>query len=1018
MAAAASLATAQWASGTPAHNGSNPLARFTTVAQRNVSATNVQGLNPDRQVTVMVQGSGKPIALVQAHAGHALSMGRWNSVRNDLRGEQTQIARGVRALGGTVGNTYQAAYNGMKVTIAASKLGALKNIPNVAGVHALVPKTVSNVRGVPLVGAPQAWDGVNGFHGEGVSIAVIDTGIDYTHADFGGPGTPAAYQAALATDTAPADPSLFGPSAPRVKGGYDFVGDDYNADPTDTAHYQPVPHPDPNPLDCFGHGTHVAGTAAGSGVLADGTTYTGPYNANTIAANSWNVGPGVAPKADIYSLRVFGCAGSSDVVVDAIEWAMDNHMDVINMSLGSPFGGPGDPDAVASNNAAKAGTIVVTSSGNEGPNPYMTGTPGTADATISTAANDPTPGFAGVDIGLSTGTHVQAINANGIPVNGLTAPIKVLYNAGDHTAANISLGCDPNEYVAAGVAGDIVVVKRGTCARVARAIFGEKAGAAAVVMVNNVDSLPPFEGHITNNPDTGEQFDVTIPFLGVKSSSADALVAADGGSTTLTDNVIPNPSYLATASFSSGGPRSGDSMLKPDLTAPGVSIASAGIGTGNQAAFLSGTSMASPHVAGSAALVRQAHPSWGAVKYWKAALVNTADPSLVADYSTRINGNGFVQVQGAVNTQVVATSVNDTATISYGFAETNTTYSQNRLVRLHNFGNTAATFTVGHSRDAGSPHTVSPSVKTVRVPAHGDAKFSVALHVPAKTVGDSTAFRDVSGRITLTPVGASNHGVGLALAYYMVPRATSKIHTNLNMTTLKNRHVAIATVTNSFGAITGNADWYAWGTSDPQEVGLGPNDIHAVGVQTFPSDGVFAFGLDTWARWSNEAANEFDFYVDVNGDDVPDYDVVVADEGLVLAGDNNGISGVFVFSIATGDGTEEFRADAPTDSTTMVVPVAFDQLCLPDTACFDDGDGSITYSAAGFFNGVGDLPDSEATFNLLNPSISTGMYDTVAPFHSATETVRLDPAQAPPLGIMVLSHDNMASTEAQLIPFP
>jgi minor extracellular serine protease Vpr len=1018
VAVAASLATAQWASGAPAHKAS-PLARFHRVAAQTVSAKNIQGLNPDRQITVMLQAAGRPAALVQAHAGHPLSLGRWNSVRSELKAQQAPIAAAVRALGGKVGNRYQAAYNGMKVTIAASKLGALRNVPNVAGVHAIVPKTVSNVHGVPLVGAPQVWDGVNGFHGEGMKIAVIDTGIDYTHADFGGPGTVAAYQQALATDTADPNPALVGPGAPRVKGGTDFVGDDYNADPTDP-HYQPVPHPDNNPLDCNGHGTHTAGTAAGSGVLADGNTYTGPYNANTIAANSWNVGPGVAPKSNIYSLRVFGCAGSSDVVVDAIEWAMDHHMDVINMSLGSPFGGPSDPDAVASNNAAKAGTIVVTSAGNEGPNPYMTGTPGTADATISTAASDPTPSFPGVDIALSGGTTLHGIDANGIPVNGLTAPIKVLYT-GSPSVANISLGCDPNEYTAAGVSGDIVVVKRGTCARVARAIFGEEAGAAAVIMVNNVNSLPPFEGPITNNPDDGTPFDVTIPFLGVKSSDAAALVAADGTVAALTDTTLANPSFLATASFSSGGPRSGDSALKPDLTGPGVSIASAGMGTGNQFAVLSGTSMASPHVAGSAALVRQAHPSWGLVKYWKAALVNTADPALVADYTTRINGNGFVQVQKAVKTQVVATSVNDTATISYGFAETNTTFTQNRVVHLKNFGNTVATFSVGHSLDAGSPHTVSPSVKTVRVPAHGIASFSVALRVPAKTVGDSSAFRDVSGRITLTPTGGSNSGIGLALAYYMVPRATSKIHTALNMQQVLSRGSSRATVTNSGGAIAGTADWYAWGTSDPKETGLGPNDIRAVGVQTFPQQGGFAFGLNTWKRWSNAAANEFDIFVDVNGDDTADYDVVEADVGAVTAGDNDGRPGVFVVDLRTHEASLDFLADAPTDSTTMAMPVLFDQLCNDGSPCIDDNSGRITYYAVGFYNGTADEPSSEATFNVLNPSISTGMFDTVAPYHAVGETVAINPgefAQTPPLGVMVLSHDNLASTEAQLIPFP
>ena len=212
------------------------------------------------------------------------------------------------------------------------------------------------------------------MHGEKIKIAVIDTGIDYTHANFGGPGTIAAYNAANATDTLPANAALFGPAAPRVKGGFDFVGDNYNADPNDPA-FQPVPHPDPNPLDCNGHGSHVAGTAAGSGVLANGSTYTGPYNATTISGNSWTIGPGVAPKADIYGLRVFGCEGSTDVTVDAIEWAVDHDMDVINMSLGSSFGTADDPSAVASTNAAKSGVIVVTSAGNSGPNQYITGSP-------------------------------------------------------------------------------------------------------------------------------------------------------------------------------------------------------------------------------------------------------------------------------------------------------------------------------------------------------------------------------------------------------------------------------------------------------------------------------------------------------------------------------------------------------------------------------------------------------------------------------------------------------------------
>jgi hypothetical protein len=440
--------------------------------------------------------------------------------------------------------------------------------------------------------------------------------------------------------------------------------------------------------------------------------------------------------------------------------------------------------------------------------------------------------------------------------------------------------------------------------------------------------------------------------------------------------------------------------------------------------------MASPHVAGSAALVRQAHPNWGAVKYWKAALVNTADPSLVAGYTTRRNGNGFVQVQRAVSTNVVATSVNDTATISYGFAEiVNGKYQQNRLVRLRNFSNTAATFTVGHALDAGSPHTVAPSVKTVRVPANGTASFSVALAVPGATVGDSTDFRDVSGRITLTPVGASNNGISLALAYYMVPRTTSRIHTTLNLGVLENKGTAVAQVTNSQGVIAGNADWYAWGFSDPDEATLGSNDIKSVGLQTFPDDAdpFLVFGLNTWSRWSNAATNEFDIYVDVNGDDVPDYDVVEADLGLVTAGDNNGQAAVFVFDMLTDDGTLEFFAEAPTDSTTMALPVLFDQLCNPDhpaSPCLADESGVISYTAVSHGgNGSTDEPSPSgvATFNVVHPSVSTGMRTTVQPYHPVSQTVTLDKAefaQTPPLGFLIFSADNRFSTEAQALKFP
>src|SRR5438046_1137244 len=307
-------------------------------------------------VTVIVQLAGDSVAEQQGYAGRKLERGEKDRIKGQLRSQQDGLRGSIESLGGTVVASYQAAYNGITARIAHDREKELAALPGVVAVRPLQLMKPDNVRGIPLIGTPAVWQSL-GLHGEGVKIAIIDSGIDYTHANFGGPGTAAAYTAAHAKETLPADPRLFGPSAPRIQRGKDLAGENYDppADPLlpdGKPNPKLTPQPDPNPLDCNGHGSHVAGTAAGSGVLADGSAYHGAYNASTISSNSWTVGPGVAPKADLYAIRVFGCVGSTNVVVDAIDWAVDPDMDVINMSLGSPFGSADDPDAVASTNAA------------------------------------------------------------------------------------------------------------------------------------------------------------------------------------------------------------------------------------------------------------------------------------------------------------------------------------------------------------------------------------------------------------------------------------------------------------------------------------------------------------------------------------------------------------------------------------------------------------------------------------------------------------------------------------------
>ena len=1024
----------------------------------------------NKPTTLVVQLSGDPITVADAAAANPLSQGQKDSIRSQLRSQQAPVASQIESLGGKVLASYQAAYNGFKVQIAANKAAQLSALPGVTGVYPLPTYKPDNIHGIPLIGAPQVWDNTGGnFHGEGIKIADIDTGIDYTHADFGGSGNPGDYLTAKASDMLPANPLWFGPSAPKVKGGIDLVGDAYNADGTSAAQTTPVP--DPNPLDCNSHGTHTAGTMAGFGVLSTGQTYTGPYNASTVASNSWNVGPGAAPKADIYAVKIFGCSGSTNEVLDGIEWAVDHNMDVINMSLGAPFGATDSPDAVAASNAAKDGVIVVSSAGNEGPNPYTTGDPASGSGVISVAASDPTQTFPAANLTLTKADHTSGGTLTAIDANGFSplpaGPVGiVVIPATAHDAAlaspgvpdSISYGCAAADDAAAGsLAGKFIVVERGVCARVAKAIFGQEAGAAGVIMVNTTAALPPYEGPITGDPDVpgfplfgGFPFTVTIPFLGVAGGappSASAaglqLIAANGGTLTETGSTIANPGFETLASFSSWGPATGSSDLKPNVTAPGVSIFSAGMGTGIGALNDSGTSMAAPHTTGEAALVKQAHPSWRQVKYWAAAIENTADPSMVNGYSTRGAGSGFIQALPAVQTQVVALGDRDNGDMSFGFNELNRNFSETGFVKLKNFGDAPATFTVSDALPAGSPHSTSfPSHVTVF--GHGgEALVPVRLTVPAATAGGAaqpcggvycavTAFSDVSGLITFTPFGGNNNGVTLRVPYYMVPQAVSDVGVrNVNDNQLRRTGHTNATVANSFRAPTGGtADWYAWGIKDKRDHGLKSDDLKAVGVQSFPTvaapsgdgTGFLAFAIATNHRWSNAAMDEFDVFVDVNGDGVPDYDVVAVDYGALTSPDFDGVDAVAVFDLNESGGTINYFADAPTDSSTIVLPVDFAQLTDSNPATSLGGANQrFTYSvtATGLTDGTADTSDMSAVFNPFNSAVNTGMFDPLAPGASATEALTVNAAEqakSPALGWMIVSHENPSNDEANFIP--
>lgn len=1004
-------------------------------------------LDDARQVTVMLEMQGDPVAVAQSKAaGRELSRAQRDRIKAELKGRQDAIVDDIAARGGQVLAQLQSAYNGVKVSISRADVASLASLPNVVAVRAIQQHTPGNATSVPYIGVPGVWEDL-GYTGAGVKVAVIDTGIDYTHANFGGPGTVEAFELADASDTDlgdAGDAGIFGPDgSSKVKGGWDFVGDAYNASSDDAA--ETVPQPDPDPLDCNGHGSHVAGSAVGYGVNADGTTYEGPYDATT-HENEFDIGPGVAPEAELYALRVFGCAGSTDVTVDAIDWAVDNEMDVINMSLGSSFGRRDDPSAVASTNAAAAGVIVVASAGNSGPSQYITGSPGTGSGAIATAAVDSTESFPGVVLDLSTGTSVTAISANGVapPDDTVYRVVVLTDDPATPPPNNEALGCALSDYTRMGITTDeaqepiLAVTLRGTCARVARAVFGQQAGADAVAMINTDQNYPPYEGPIAGNPDTGESYEVTIPFLGVRgvlgaaaTPDGDNLVAADGGTATTTQTTIPNPGFKGFASFSSGGPTNGDSFLKPDIAAPGVSIASTSVGTGNKAAIFSGTSMASPHIAGVAALVRQAHPDWDVADV-KAAITNSGSPAGLPGYSVTRAGAGLVTPTAAVGTDVVALgdlipadasaglAAFHNSNLSFGFAELGADFSETRAITVKNHGTEPVTLTPSAiASSQSSPASVSFGSASVTVDPGSSEELEVTLTVDASTAGDSAEFREVSGNIEL-----AGDGLTLRVPYLLVPRALSDIETSSGPITPSAGGTSV-TVSNVDGQITGAADFYQWGLVDGDDVNesvLGGSgyDLQAAGVQSFAAgttDAVMYFALSTHDRWSNAAVNEFDILIDTTGDAAPDFVIIGFDLGALTTGSFNGRLAVFRLNLATGALSPLSWAVAPTDSSTVLLPIRASQLGLTPA------DGTFTYSVQTFsLEGAGtDEMAGAASYNPFDPAMEKYPFVEVQPGASDTEVLSFDPlawAKQKPLGVMVVSTDDAAGAEAQLIEVP
>lgn len=629
-----------------------------------------------------------------------------------------------------INRTYKHAFNGVSMKLPANQVANLLKSNVVRAVYSDMKVQVEPpvelkedkssetsmkpymADSVPFLGVDKLHQ--EGFTGKGVKVAVIDTGIDYNHPDLKN----------------------------AYIGGFDFVDND--SDPMETT-YEDWQKSDKPETDEDGntfyteHGTHVSGTISGQA-----------------ANNSEYKTKGVAPDADIYGYRVLGPYGSgySENVIAAIDKAVADGMDVMNLSLGARYNDPLYPTSIAINNAVLSGVTAVVSAGNSGSNMYTVGSPGTAALALTVGASD-------VSIELSNFTGKLTGQEN------ITADLRLLAKGyeddisklANQTLEMVDVGLGgPTDYTGKDVKGKIALISRGSYALIEKVETAKKQGAVAALLYNN----NPTEGHIPSYLGEGLHSLPTFSVTNKEGLTLKEKVSAGHKSLTFTDMKKIKTEGDTLAGFSSRGPSRVNYDIKPEITAPGVGVMSTipsdiinkDKGDDYKLAYarLSGTSMAAPHVAGIAALMLQANKDLQPEDI-KSILMNTADP-LKGNYSVFEVGAGRVDPYEAIhaNTKIKVFDKTEwnvdgkekeidekTGAISFGSVPfSGKDFKDSRDVMIYNNDSRGKTFDVNvtfHTNLRGSKDAAKNGVKvttdsSITVNGKSEKKSNVSISMP------------------------------------------------------------------------------------------------------------------------------------------------------------------------------------------------------------------------------------------------------------------------------------------------